>query len=127
VTIFISSHILSELEQIANTIGVLNKGKLLKEVSMDYIREETLDYIEFVVDDLKKASYVSNELLKINNFKVIGKSIRIYEKTISKSTILEQFVLNGVKIISMDDKRDSLEKYFLNLLDRSNVEDDKIN
>ena len=34
ITIFISSHILSEVEQIADTIGVIQSGNLMKEISM---------------------------------------------------------------------------------------------
>ncbi|MEN8906318.1 MAG: ATP-binding cassette domain-containing protein [Clostridiales bacterium] len=58
ITIFISSHILSEIEQIADIIGVLNNGTLIEEVSMDKVHQENIDYIEIVVDDMKKASYI---------------------------------------------------------------------
>ncbi|WP_028594006.1 ABC transporter ATP-binding protein [Paenibacillus assamensis] len=40
VTILISSHIVSEIESIADTIGVINRGRLLKEVKMDEIRAQ---------------------------------------------------------------------------------------
>ncbi len=46
ITIIISSHILGEIEQIADTIGVLSKGKLLEEVSMDHVRYMNTAYIE---------------------------------------------------------------------------------
>jgi len=38
ITILISSHIVSEIESIADTIGILHHGELLKEVRMDDIR-----------------------------------------------------------------------------------------
>jgi ABC-2 type transport system ATP-binding protein len=37
-TLLISSHILGEIEQIADTVGVIRDGKLLEEVSMDTLR-----------------------------------------------------------------------------------------
>lgn len=37
-TILISSHIVTEMEFIADTIGVLNQGELLEEISMDVLR-----------------------------------------------------------------------------------------
>ncbi|MCR8846038.1 ATP-binding cassette domain-containing protein [Paenibacillus sp. SC116] len=40
VTILISSHIVSEIESIADTIGVINRGRLLTEVKMDDIRQQ---------------------------------------------------------------------------------------
>ena len=39
ITIMISSHILSEVESIADTIGILNHGKLIKEISMQDISD----------------------------------------------------------------------------------------
>ena len=38
ITILISSHILSEIELIADTIGCIKKGKLLEEVSLESIK-----------------------------------------------------------------------------------------
>lgn len=37
-TIFISSHILSEVEQLADTIGIIQNGKLIKEISTTFIQ-----------------------------------------------------------------------------------------
>lgn len=39
ITLLISSHILGEIEQIADTIGVISNGHLIKEVSMQKVRE----------------------------------------------------------------------------------------
>ena len=38
-TILISSHILSEIELIADRIGIIKNGKILKEVSMEFIHQ----------------------------------------------------------------------------------------
>lgn len=38
-TIFISSHVLSEIEQIADMIGVINQGKLVEEVDMQQLHK----------------------------------------------------------------------------------------
>lgn len=40
-TILVSSHIVSEMESIADTIGIINHGKLIKEVKMSEIRKES--------------------------------------------------------------------------------------
>ena len=45
ITIMISSHILSEVESIADTIGVLNHGRLIKEISMQDISDMNLSLI----------------------------------------------------------------------------------
>ncbi|WNS44166.1 ATP-binding cassette domain-containing protein [Paenibacillus sp. MMS20-IR301] len=40
-TILISSHIISEIESIADTVGIINHGRLIKQVTMSEIRRES--------------------------------------------------------------------------------------
>lgn len=116
-TMLISTHILGEIEQIADTIGVINKGRLLEEVSMNVIREKTTDYIEIVTKDCKKTAYVLENYLNISNFRVIDNDIiRIYEDKVSQVDISKTLILNDVAIESINRKNSSLEDYFMNLL-----------
>ena len=55
-TILISSHIISEIEQLADTVGVINKGRMLKEMPMEEIRREAVQYLEVHVNDVRKAA-----------------------------------------------------------------------
>ena len=54
ITIIISSHMLSEVESIADTIGVINHGNMMKEISMKEISEMNTAYIELAVENTKK-------------------------------------------------------------------------
>ncbi|HEL0567313.1 TPA: ATP-binding cassette domain-containing protein [Streptococcus equi subsp. zooepidemicus] len=56
-TIIVSSHILSELEHIANRFGIVHEGKIMKEISRKDL-EITKDSVEIHVDDLEKAKAV---------------------------------------------------------------------
>lgn len=53
-TLLISSHILAEMEQMSDTIGMIQNGRLIKEVSMMDINGEQTAYIEVKVLDTKK-------------------------------------------------------------------------
>lgn len=55
-TILISSHILSELEKIADTIGVIDKGTLLAEVSVHELLEEGIPLETYYLNLLKGVS-----------------------------------------------------------------------
>lgn len=117
ITILISSHILSEIEQIADTIGVINKGKLIEEVSMDSIRDENTEYVEIITKEYKKAAFILENQLRISNFKIIDNSlIRIYDLKVSQSNISKALILNEVEIEGMNKKNSSLEDHFLKLL-----------
>ncbi|MNM82128.1 putative ABC transporter ATP-binding protein YxlF [compost metagenome] len=116
ITILISSHILAEIEQIADTIGVINQGKLIKEVSMDEIQENNTAYIELVVKDTKKAAFILSNKLNVNNMRVLDNhNIRIYD-VISQSELTKALVINDVAIEAIHKKNSSLEDYFLSLL-----------
>lgn len=116
-TILISSHILSEIEQIADTIAVINNGRLLEEVSMEEIREENTEYIEVLTKDCSKAAYILENKLNITNIRVEENSlIRIYDLKISQNDISKTLILNDVNIEAINKKNNSLEDHFLKLL-----------
>lgn len=121
ITILISSHILSEIESIADTVGVISKGQMQKEISMKEISEETLAYIEIVVPDVRKAAYVLSEILHLHNFKIIDEQrIRIYETAVSVGAVSKALMDAGVAIHSIGRQSESLEDYFLKMTGEGN-------
>lgn len=116
-TLLISSHILGEIEQIADTIGVIKDGTLVEEVLMETIRLQNTEYIELKTDDVKKASYVIKESLYITNFKILDDvTIRIYDMNTAQGKISKTLVLNGVLVESINKKDNTLEDYFLKMI-----------
>ncbi|WP_373290723.1 ATP-binding cassette domain-containing protein [Oceanobacillus neutriphilus] len=117
ITILISSHILAEIEQIADTIGVMNNGHLVEEVSMDSIRENNAEYIEIETADAQKVVYIIDSELNIKNFKVLDTNkIRIYETGMSQNQIYKKLMENDISITSINTKSASLEDHFLSLI-----------
>ena len=115
-TILISSHILSEVESIADTIGVIHHGKMMQEISMQEISEKNTEYIELVVEDTKKAAYVLAEKLQVNNFKVFDEQyIRIYDTCVTTTDIAKALTSQEIDIQTIGKKSESLEDYFLKL------------
>ena len=53
-TVFLSSHLLSEVEQIADTVGILHRGRLLREISLSELAAQSLTYIELVTPDVRR-------------------------------------------------------------------------
>ncbi|MFS1516201.1 ABC transporter ATP-binding protein [Bacillus sp. SCS-151] len=123
ITLLISSHILGEIEQIADTIGIIKDGKLIEELSMDNVRQLNTEFIEMIVTDCKRAVFVLEHTLSISNFKIIDeKCIRIYDSKISQSEISKALILKDVAIESITKKNNTLEEYFLKMIN----EDGKI-
>ncbi|MGF9989481.1 ABC transporter ATP-binding protein [Bacillus mycoides] len=122
ITLLVSSHILAEMEQMSDTIGIIQNGKLIKEVSMKSINREQAEYIEVTVQDVKKAAYILNHNLGLKNYKIISEqTIRIYEKKATQQEISKAFIMNDIGIESINKKYSSLEEYFLNTMNRERI------
>lgn len=114
-TIFISSHILSEVDLIADRIGIIQHGKLLTELSIEEIHKHQTEYIGLQVDDVARAATVL-ERMGITNFTVLDKAfLRIYGTDIAGKDLSKALVENGVGLESLGRKQDTLEDYFFQL------------
>ncbi len=123
ITIILSSHILYEVESIADTIGIINNGKMMKEISMKEISKMNTAYIELSTPDIKKAVYVLADQLELHNFKIVDKeNIRIYDSGITANDISKALTKNDVKISAIGKKSENLEDYFLKLTEEGRKE-----
>lgn len=114
-TIFLSSHILSEVDLIADRIGIIQHGKLLAELSMEEIHTHQTEYISLQVDDVARAATVL-ERMGITNFTVMDKAfLRIYGTDMAGKDLSKALVENGVGLESLGRKQDTLEDYFFQL------------
>ena len=121
-TIFISSHILSEVEQIADTIGIIQNGKLIKEISMSDVHKYQTDYIEIEVDNVELAGYLLEQELGIQNYRIFSeKRIEVYDLEKEVKVISATFIQNRIGINSIGQKQNSLEDYFFQITNRNEV------
>ena len=117
VTILISSHILSELNQLATCYGFLHHGKLLKQITAKELNDQCKRHIKLKTDETKKTVTVLEEQLKIKNFSVYPDNfIRIYEKLEETHTISKTLSSNGIVVEEMSVQGEELETYFENLI-----------
>lgn len=116
ITFLISTHILSEIQQMATKIGIINKGILLEEISYKELQKRNRHYINLKVDNDKKAVFILENNLKIKDYEVWEKgNIRIYEKLENISKINKVLVSSSIEVKEICIKADSLEDYFLKL------------
>lgn len=114
-TIFISSHILSEVDLIADTIGIIQHGNLLAELPIEEIHKHQAEYISLQVDDAAHAAALL-EQMGVTNFSVLDKEfIRIYDPDISGKILSKALIENGVGLESLGRRQDTLEDYFFQL------------
>lgn len=122
IAFILSSHILSEVESIADTIGIINHGTMMKEISMKEISEMNTAYIELSTSDTKRAAYVLADKLGLHNFKITSEqSIRIYDSQITANVMTKALAQNDVEIRSIGQKSENLEDYFLKLTEEERI------
>lgn len=115
-TIIISSHILSELYQVATRYGILDNGKLVKEISKEDFDEMSEEYIVLITTQVSEASRVLKEntsypfkVVSANQINLFGKHHQI--KEINKLLIHKNIDLEEIHYFKQD-----LEDYFTNII-----------
>ena len=114
-TILVSSHLLSEVEQIANRMLIIDKGKKLVEgtVAELFHPDDTVVFIE--TDELTRCE----QLLKQTNYadKLMGADVRGVEIKLRKEEVpmlTKLLVENNINVLGIT-ARHSLEDYFLKI------------
>lgn len=108
ITLLVSSHILGEIEQIADTVGVIRGGRLVEEVSMESIRGSQNEYIELQAVDIRKATYVIEHQLGLSNYKLVNdQTLRIYDPGIIPSELNTKLIQHGIEIESISKRAHS--------------------
>lgn len=122
VTIIISSHILTEVHQIATHYGVIHHGKLIKQSTREEIDEKCQAYLFLRVDNSAQATRIIEEKLSIVNFDVLEDgSIKLYSYLDEPKVITHMLHKNGVQIEEISQKHDTLEDYFTRLIEEESV------
>jgi ABC-2 type transport system ATP-binding protein len=113
-TIFISSHILSELAKLATKIGIIHKGKLIKEIKSDELEQQVIKKLIIETPDNAKAiEFLKNKNISSNiNEKNM---IEVYDsKVINKpETICEWLVSTGLTPRTLYVFEEDLEAFFI--------------
>jgi ABC-type multidrug transport system ATPase subunit len=121
-TIFLSSHLLFEVEAIATRMIIINKGKTVVEGSVEeLLRPKELE-VSFNVNDIERAIDIANnmslEVINKTNEQNFDKKnqVRIKIQKVLIPVLNKKLVENDIEVFSITPSR-SLEDYFLSLTD----------
>ena len=120
-TIILSSHVLTEVQEICSHVGIINNGKLIREESIDGIRREIeKKSIRLLLKVKELPEKISKELTKNKKIKSIkqknnGKheEITLELKEENIPWITDFLVSKGIQIFSIEPQKNSLEEIFL--------------
>lgn len=114
-TILISSHILSELSELATTYGIISNGKLIEEITAEELAEKCRQYIDLKVDDTSRAVTLLERELGISDYEVLeDKKIKVFSNLENVGEVNSILSKSGVIVQSISIKGENLEEYFMN-------------
>ena len=114
-TIFLSSHILPEVEIIATRMVIINKGSTIVEGNVQELLNEGLLKVNFTVDKPKKAlECLNTSRFNSSNILITDTAITIETEQSFISDINSLLVENDIKVEGIQSTR-SLEEYFLSI------------
>ncbi|MGL5234616.1 MAG: ABC transporter ATP-binding protein [Empedobacter falsenii] len=110
-TIFLSSHILSELERVATHIGIIEGGKMIFEGKKEELLGNVVRKVAIKINDAEKAKQLFKNVIIEDN--VIHLEIEHDKDFHQKITSLIQ---NNIEIYDVQSETANLEQIFINLI-----------
>jgi ABC-2 type transport system ATP-binding protein len=127
VTIMISSHILSELDKVADTVGIINNGQLIKEVDEAALRFGSC--IEIITADAETAAEALRKAFS-NEIKISGdRTIQVFGAETDEEVIaINKCVAESAGLIGSKRTGSDLESVYIEIVDENGGQtDDRVN
>lgn len=116
ITVLISSHILTELELLADRFVIIHKGQVIRDISKEDLQREVKDKLILSVDephlieDILKARKLTYSIDEQTHLLEIESNITVHD-------LLSEIMSTEAKVQAIYRRNLSLEDYYLNLLD----------
>ena len=112
-SIIISSHILSELENVADRISIIDFGKMIEEINMKEWKNKQNSDIRVFVKEVDIAKKILFEIgIEEQNILEFSEGILIQNSQLSTTELNKVFVNNNIDLIGIVEDKTSLEDYF---------------
>jgi ABC-2 type transport system ATP-binding protein len=115
-TILVSSHLLSEIEKMSTHVGIINRGKLLFQDSLQQLQilKSKQSILEVEVDDIEKSVALLKEhfTIKGQHFSTLSVAFESREKAMLLNQLLVQ---SGIGVSRLVVQQNDLEKLFIEI------------
>lgn len=115
ITIFLSSHLLGEIEQLCSDVAVMSEGRLVASGSLDELRSQADTRLELEVDDTTRALAILEAHSISHAVTVEGTITATVSPSIDQAAINQALVAEGIRVKKLVVDQPSLEEYFVGL------------
>ncbi len=122
-TIFLSSHMLHEVEQVCNHVAVLNKGKVIAQGPVDELLHKG-KMLQVRVSDVDAAVALLMDVEWVKTIETEKEEKLIFVEAAEEKfpDVNEMLVKGGIRILEMKKSEDSLEDFFLDAIEGKEAE-----
>jgi ABC-2 type transport system ATP-binding protein len=122
-TVFLSTHILSDIERVCDKVSILDKGQILVTDNLENLKNKYIQPI-FDIEFDKHCVKLDKILLNfkwIDNLSIVGNKASIYVNNldIAKSELLKILVQQENNILSYNLRKSNLEDIFIRLVNKN--------
>ncbi len=110
-TVFFSSHIIADIEDICDRVIIVNNGKVVREVDENMMKIYSLEGYKIIIDKQISAKTVQSTKIK-SGLEMIETNKNDFDKTLNEIKQL------GAKIIAIDPIKKDLEQLFVELVEK---------
>lgn len=115
ITFLISSHILTELSLVATKYGIISKGRLIKEISAEQLREECERATTLSATDPAALSRVISDRFPETEVKDTPDGVKLLGE-IDLNAVLLAVIEAGITLTSVNCSQVSFEEYYLSMI-----------
>lgn len=115
ITFIISSHILTELALVATKYGIISKGKLVKEISAEELKQECRPTVYINTPTPQKLCVLLSTLVPHDDFFPTARGARVLGN-VHLNSLLEKIIDADIEMESVNCHEANIEDYYLSLI-----------
>lgn len=115
ISVFISSHLLSEIEMICDRVGIINKGKMVRVSTVKELVKEAAERVEWRVSPIQKALELLNKDSSIQDVIVKDDIILCRMSPLKINEVIQKFVAEDIQVNGVKTMSETLEDLFMEM------------
>uniref|UniRef100_UPI0004726749 ABC transporter ATP-binding protein n=1 Tax=Paenibacillus zanthoxyli TaxID=369399 RepID=UPI0004726749 len=120
ITVLVSSHLLSEIEQMAGTVGIIRQGRMIYQDTIAHLRQRSAGEMRLVVSEPEAALEEAfrrgyDGMLRTGELRFSGMN------DAQVALLVKALVEQGHAIYRVEEQRQSLEEFFLQVVEREGL------
>lgn len=118
-TIFFSSHVLGDVEQICHRVGILAQGRLVRQGKIEELLSAQVNRIEIIASGLDAAALAFLDATAATHRRLDGKALWVFEDADAANAAAGEILRRGGKLLEFSPVKTRLEDYFMDTVSRA--------